>query len=109
MRPVNAREAQDRMARLETHGQDWNVEEFLTWLARLEDDPNDVGPVIREEADKAINLVLAHYQGGRRGAQVIVAGGKVVDTFMVAAVAFQQGMTFAAAALGRPAFDEEPE
>jgi hypothetical protein len=98
---MTAREAQARMAALENHDQPWSVEEYLRWVAGLDDaDPDDVGNTVREEVRRAIDLAEGHYQ---RVTNTVA----ILRPDLLATVAFQQGMTFAAAALGRQPHEEE--
>lgn len=100
---MKAREAQVRMVGLEDHGQDWNVEEFMRWIVGLDDvDADDVGRVVQEEVRRAVGLAEGYYQQ-------ITKRVAVLHPQMLAAIAFQQGMTFAAAALGREPFKREEQ
>lgn len=104
---MNARQAQVRMVALEHHDQDWNVEQYLRWLADLEDaDAEDVGRVVDEEVDRVFGLIEQHYGHviASRGNVLVIGARTPLDSRVVATVAFQQGMTFAAAALGREPF-----
>jgi hypothetical protein len=86
---MDAVKAAAGMADLEHHGQDWNGLEFLTWLLGLE---GDVESAVGTECRRAVLLADGHYT---RVSRVLV-----MNPEMIAAVAFVQGATFAAAALG---------
>ena len=90
---MTPRRTQLAMVLIELHEQNWSGEEFLAWLLGFED-ADETGRVISEEARRACALADGHYQrvSGRVG---------VLHPEMVAQVAFMQGATFAAAALGR--------
>jgi hypothetical protein len=94
---MNARQAQLRMLQIELHEQDFNGEQFLTWLLDFPDDPEDVGRVASEEAKRALSLAEGHYQQVTRTVAILRPD-------LIATVAFIQGATFAAAALGREPF-----
>jgi len=107
---MNARQAQVQMVALELHDQDWNVEEYLRWLAQLDDeDADDVGRVVQEEINRVFGLIEQHYGHHivARGNVIVIGRNTPVDSQVVATIAFQQGMTFAAAALGRLPFGEK--
>lgn len=88
---MRASEAQTQMKQLEQQGREFTVEEFLTWLLDLSDDCDYVGLVAQEESERAMKLAKNTYGPLTRQA----------DEEVVAGVAFLQGATFAAAALGR--------
>lgn len=90
---MNTRDAQTRMHEVEQHGHDFNVEQYVQWLLGLADDPDDVGVVVNEEAERAIELAGGYYE---RVTQRVA----LLHPQMLAVVAFIQGATFAAAALG---------
>lgn len=91
---MNARQAQLRMVAIELHDQQWNGIEFVTWLLSLD---GDVESVLDEEARRAFILAENHYQRVSRRVAVL-------NPQMISQVAFIQGATFAAAALGREPF-----
>lgn len=92
---MNARQAQLRMVAIELHDQQWNGIEFVTWLLSLD---GDVESVLDEEARRAFILAENHYQRVSRRVAVL-------NPEMISQVAFVQGATFAAAALGREPFN----
>lgn len=89
-------DAQRRMRELEEHGQDWNGEQFMTWLLGFVE-PEAAGAVVMQEAERAFALAEDHYT---RVTQRVA----VLNPRMIAHVGFVQGATFAAAALGRLPF-----
>lgn len=92
---MNARQAQLSMLAIELHEQEFSGEEFAAWLLGLEDaDPDAIGRVLLEEARRAYILAENHYQR-------VTSRVAVLNPEMIAQVGFIQGMTFAAAALGR--------
>jgi len=92
---VRARDAQVRMLEIESHDQEFDVQDFLTWVAKLDDDPNDVREVITDEVRRTVEVVKTRYTPFRGNPMAMMA------------VAFMQGATFAAAALGRETWEEE--
>lgn len=90
---MTPRYAQIRMLAIEQHEQDWNGEQFLAWLLGF-DDPEETGRVANEEARRALGLAEGHYQQVTRTVAILRPD-------LIATVAFVQGATFAAAALGR--------
>ena len=88
---MNARQAQVRMYAVEQHDQEFTVEEFIHWLLKLDDTAaEDIEPVLREELIRARNLAVEHYGQFAK-----------VSADLMLGIGFQQGATFAAAALGR--------
>lgn len=96
---MNPRRAQLAMLAIEMHDQQWSGEEFVAWLLGF-DDPDEVGRVLTEEARRAFILAESHYQRVTRRVAVL-------NPEMIAQVAFIQGATFAAAALGRRPYPAE--
>ena len=98
MRP---HEAQARMFDLEHHEQEFSGEEFLAWLLGM--DPDDAfEEVLIAESKRAFMLAEGFYS--RISHRVAV-----LQPQMIAQVAFVQGATFAAAALGRQPFPAEAD
>ena len=95
---MHAREAQQRMQEIERHEQDWDGEQFLTWLLELEDAPERVGRIVGEEVKRALTLTDDHY------AKFISPRVAVLNPNVPAMIGFIQGATFAAAAFGRQPF-----
>lgn len=90
---MTPRRAQLAMMAIELHEQEFNGVEFLDWLLGF-DDTDTTGHVVIEEARRAFILAENHYQ--RVSHRVAV-----LNPEMISQVAFIQGATFAAAALGR--------
>jgi hypothetical protein len=87
------------MMAIELHEQNWSGEQFLAWLLGFED-AEQTGVVVTEESRRAFILAENHYQRVSRRVAVL-------NPEMIAQVAFIQGATFAAAALGREPFPAE--
>lgn len=94
---MNARRAQLEMLAIEMHEQDFNIEQYLTWLCQLDNEPEETGRVVSEELQRAKSLADNHY--ARVSDRLTV-----MNPLAIMAIGFQQGATFAAAALGRPPF-----
>lgn len=93
-------EAAAQMHELENHGQDWNGVEYVAWLlgfGRDEATGEDLTQVLGTESARAFLLAEGHYQ--RVSNRVAV-----LNPQMISQIAFVQGATFAAAALGREPF-----
>jgi len=93
---MRARQAQLAMYKIELHDQEFTVEEFLQWLLGLDDeDPITIEKVLIEEMRRALSLIGTHY-------------GQYVELtpHTLVAIGFQQGATFAAAALGREPYPD---
>jgi hypothetical protein len=82
-------QAATSMYDFENHGQEWDVEQFVTWLLGLD---GDVAGALEVECQRALLLADGHYAR--------VGRALVMNPVGIAAVAFVQGATFAAAALG---------
>jgi hypothetical protein len=93
---VRPREAQLAMIAIELHEQQFNGVQFVEWLLGFDDD-RQTTLVLEEESRRAFILAENHYQ---RVSQRVA----VLNPQMISQVAFIQGATFAAAALGRKPF-----
>lgn len=96
---MTPREAQLRMLQLELHEQDFTGEQFVSWLLGWPD-MAQVGAVLEEESRRTWALAEGHYQ---RVSQRVA----VLRPVMIAQVGLVQGMTLAAAALGRKPWPAE--
>jgi hypothetical protein len=96
---VTSREAQRRMRLIEEHDQDFTTLDFMRWALKLDDDPEDV---FREEIERAALLADNYYARVSEGLTILSPHGIIM-------VGFQQGLTLAAGALGRPTFQEESQ
>lgn len=95
MRPT---EAARQMFEIEHHGQAWNSYEFLAWLLDFKND-EELEQVLQTETSRAYVLADQHYQ--RVSGKLLVYNPR-----MISEIAFLQGATFAAAALGRKPYPE---
>lgn len=98
---MTPRHAQLAMIAIELHEQNFSGIEFLDWLLGF-DDADSTGRVVTEESRRAFILAENHYQ---RVSQRVA----VLNPQMISEVAFIQGATFAAAALGRRPFPADVE
>lgn len=97
---MKASEAAERMVELENHGEDWNLEQFLTWLLLLDDEPEAAGEIFQTEIRRAGQLAEGHYAR-------VTGNLTVMNPMAILVIGFQQGATFAAAAFGRTPRQQE--